>query len=58
MLTYPEPQVLWLPDEDRAYVRERAPQMRQIYGHLEGHGTENPQFLNLPYQDLPLLDIK
>lgn len=33
-------------------------QMRQIYGHLEGHGTENPQFLNLPYQDLPLLDIK
>ncbi|KAI4554469.1 hypothetical protein MJG53_019768 [Ovis ammon polii x Ovis aries] len=58
MLTYPEPQVLWLPDEDRAYVQERAPQMRQIYGHLEGHGTENPQFLNLPYQDLPLLDIK
>lgn len=32
--------------------------MRQIYGHLEGHGTESPQFLNLPYQDLPLLDIK
>uniref|UniRef100_A0A8C6FFK1 Glycerophosphodiester phosphodiesterase domain containing 2 n=1 Tax=Moschus moschiferus TaxID=68415 RepID=A0A8C6FFK1_MOSMO len=50
--------VLWLPDEDRAYVQERAPQMRQIYGHLEGHGTESPQFLNLPYQDLPLLDIK
>ncbi|XDA90453.1 hypothetical protein R6Z07F_020050 [Ovis aries] len=54
----PQAMVLWLPDEDRAYVQERAPQMRQIYGHLEGHGTENPQFLNLPYQDLPLLDIK
>ncbi|XP_061265805.1 glycerophosphoinositol inositolphosphodiesterase GDPD2 isoform X2 [Bos javanicus] len=54
----PQAMVLWLPDEDRAYVQERAPQMRQIYGHLEGHGTESPQFLNLPYQDLPLLDIK
>ncbi|KAB0338912.1 hypothetical protein FD755_025110, partial [Muntiacus reevesi] len=54
----PQAMVLWLPDEDRAYVQERAPQMRQIYGHLEGHGTERPQFLNLPYQDLPLLDIK
>ncbi|XP_067579052.1 glycerophosphoinositol inositolphosphodiesterase GDPD2 isoform X1 [Pseudorca crassidens] len=54
----PQAMVLWLPDEDRAYVQQRAPQMRQIYGHLGGHSTERPQFLNLPYQDLPLLDIK
>ncbi|XP_036695487.1 glycerophosphoinositol inositolphosphodiesterase GDPD2 isoform X4 [Balaenoptera musculus] len=54
----PQAMVLWLPDEDRAHVQQRAPQMRQIYGHLGGHSTERPQFLNLPYQDLPLLDIK
>ncbi|XP_017375732.1 glycerophosphoinositol inositolphosphodiesterase GDPD2 isoform X1 [Cebus imitator] len=54
----PEPQVFWLPDEDRANVQRRAPGMRQIYGHQGGNKTERPQFLNLPYQDLPLLDIK
>lgn len=32
--------------------------MRQIYGHQGGNGTERLQFLNLPYQDLPALDIK
>ncbi|XP_069320538.1 glycerophosphoinositol inositolphosphodiesterase GDPD2 isoform X2 [Eulemur rufifrons] len=51
-------EVLWLPDEDRANVQRRAPRMRQIYGHQGGNRTERPQFLNLPYQDLPLLDIK
>ena len=30
MPTYPEPQVLGLPDEDRADVQERAPQMRLV----------------------------
>lgn len=50
--------VLWLPDEDRANVQQRAPRMRQIYGHQGGNWTERPQFLNLPYQDLPALDIK
>lgn len=55
---FPEPQVLWLPDEDRANVQQRAPRMRQIYGQQGSNRTERPQFLNLPYQDLPLLDIK
>ncbi|GAB5584672.1 glycerophosphoinositol inositolphosphodiesterase GDPD2 isoform X1 [Prionailurus iriomotensis] len=50
--------VLWLPDEDRAKVQQRAPRMRQIYGQQGSNRTERPQFLNLPYQDLPLLDIK
>ncbi|KAM6151318.1 glycerophosphoinositol inositolphosphodiesterase GDPD2 [Rhynchocyon petersi] len=54
----PQKMVLWLPDEDRANVQQRAPQMRQIYGHQGGNITERPQFLNLPYQDLSLLDIK
>uniref|UniRef100_A0A8D1SX17 GP-PDE domain-containing protein n=1 Tax=Sus scrofa TaxID=9823 RepID=A0A8D1SX17_PIG len=54
----PQAMVLWLPDEDRAHVQQQAPQMRQIYGYLGGNSTERPQFLNLPYQDLPLLDIK
>uniref|UniRef100_A0A8C8YGC4 Glycerophosphodiester phosphodiesterase domain containing 2 n=1 Tax=Prolemur simus TaxID=1328070 RepID=A0A8C8YGC4_PROSS len=54
----PQAMVLWLPDEDRANVQRRAPRMRQIYGHQGGNRTERPQFLNLPYQDLPLLDIK
>ncbi|XP_013358339.1 PREDICTED: glycerophosphoinositol inositolphosphodiesterase GDPD2 isoform X3 [Chinchilla lanigera] len=50
--------VLWLPDEDRANVQRRAPRMRQIYGQQIGNRTEKPWLLNLPYQDLPLLDIK
>uniref|UniRef100_A0A2I3HPK5 Glycerophosphodiester phosphodiesterase domain containing 2 n=1 Tax=Nomascus leucogenys TaxID=61853 RepID=A0A2I3HPK5_NOMLE len=54
----PQAMVFWLPDEDRAHVQRRAPGMRQIYGHQGGNRTERPQFLNLPYQDLPLLDIK
>uniref|UniRef100_A0A2K5RH53 Glycerophosphodiester phosphodiesterase domain containing 2 n=1 Tax=Cebus imitator TaxID=2715852 RepID=A0A2K5RH53_CEBIM len=54
----PQAMVFWLPDEDRANVQRRAPGMRQIYGHQGGNKTERPQFLNLPYQDLPLLDIK
>ncbi|KAM9180449.1 glycerophosphoinositol inositolphosphodiesterase GDPD2 isoform 3-T4 [Dugong dugon] len=54
----PQAMVLWLPDEDRAYVQQRAPRMRQIYGEQGGNRTERPQFLNLPYQNLPLLDIK
>lgn len=54
----PQAMVLWLPDEDRATVQQRAPRMRQIYGHRGSNGTERPQFLNLPYQDLPVLDIK
>ncbi|KAM5197629.1 glycerophosphoinositol inositolphosphodiesterase GDPD2 isoform 3-T4 [Hipposideros larvatus] len=54
----PQAMVLWLPDEDRAHVQQRAPRMRQIYGQQGGDTTERPQFLNLPYQDLPLLDIK
>ncbi|XP_007955974.1 glycerophosphoinositol inositolphosphodiesterase GDPD2 [Orycteropus afer afer] len=54
----PQAMVLWLPDEDRANVRQRAPRMRQIYGKQGGNITERLQFLNLPYQDLPLLDIK
>uniref|UniRef100_A0A2K6PVS0 Glycerophosphodiester phosphodiesterase domain containing 2 n=1 Tax=Rhinopithecus roxellana TaxID=61622 RepID=A0A2K6PVS0_RHIRO len=54
----PQTMVFWLPDEDRANVQRRAPGMRQIYGHQGGNRTEKPQFLNLPYQDLPLLDIK
>lgn len=58
MPIFPEPQVLWLPDEDRAKVQQRAPRMRQIYGQQGSNRTERPQFLNLPYQDLPLLDIK
>ncbi|XP_037677477.1 glycerophosphoinositol inositolphosphodiesterase GDPD2 isoform X1 [Choloepus didactylus] len=53
-----KPQVLWLPDEDRANVQRQAPRMRQIYGQQEDNRTERPQFLNLPYQDLPLLDIQ
>ncbi|XP_074179888.1 glycerophosphoinositol inositolphosphodiesterase GDPD2 isoform X2 [Rhinolophus sinicus] len=54
----PQAMVLWLPDEDRAHVQKRAPRMRQIYGQQGGDTAERPQFLNLPYQDLPLLDIK
>ncbi|XP_026640729.1 glycerophosphoinositol inositolphosphodiesterase GDPD2 isoform X1 [Microtus ochrogaster] len=54
----PQAMVLWLPDEDRASVQQRAPRMRQIYGHQGGNRTEQPQYLNLPYQDLPVLDIK
>ncbi|XP_058570416.1 glycerophosphoinositol inositolphosphodiesterase GDPD2 isoform X1 [Neofelis nebulosa] len=54
----PQAMVLWLPDEDRAKVQQRAPRMRQIYGQQGSNRTERPQFLNLPYQDLPLLDIK
>uniref|UniRef100_A0A8P0SKV6 Glycerophosphodiester phosphodiesterase domain containing 2 n=3 Tax=Canis lupus TaxID=9612 RepID=A0A8P0SKV6_CANLF len=54
----PQAMVLWLPDEDRANVQQRAPRMRQIYGQQGSNRTERPQFLNLPYQDLPLLDIK
>lgn len=55
---FPEPQVLWLPDEDRANVQQRAPRMRQIYGQLGVNNTERPLFLNLPYQYLPQLDMK
>lgn len=54
----PQAMVLWLPDEDRAKVQQRAPRMRQIYGQQGSNRSERPQFLNLPYQDLPLLDIK
>ncbi|XP_006192474.2 glycerophosphoinositol inositolphosphodiesterase GDPD2 [Camelus dromedarius] len=54
----PQAMVLWLPDEDRAHVRQRAPGMRQIYGYQGSNITERPQFLNLRYQDLPLLDMK
>uniref|UniRef100_A0A8I3WXS3 Glycerophosphodiester phosphodiesterase domain containing 2 n=1 Tax=Callithrix jacchus TaxID=9483 RepID=A0A8I3WXS3_CALJA len=54
----PQAMVFWLPDEDRANVQRRAPGMRQIYGHQGGNRTQRPQFLNLPYQDLPLLNIK
>ncbi|XP_058147193.1 glycerophosphoinositol inositolphosphodiesterase GDPD2 isoform X1 [Dasypus novemcinctus] len=54
----PQTMVLWLPDEDRANVQQRAPRMRQIYGQQGGNRTERPRFLNLPYQDLPLLDIQ
>lgn len=54
----PQAMVLWLPDEDRAHVQKRAPRMRQIYGQQGGDTAERPQFLNLPYQDLPLLDVK
>ncbi|KAG8508181.1 Glycerophosphoinositol inositolphosphodiesterase GDPD2, partial [Galemys pyrenaicus] len=51
-------QVLWLPDEDRPTVQQRAPGMRQIFGSQRGNSTKRPQYLNLPYQDLPQLDIK
>ncbi|XP_036161722.1 glycerophosphoinositol inositolphosphodiesterase GDPD2 isoform X2 [Myotis myotis] len=54
----PQAMVLWLPDEDRANVQQRAPRMHQIYGQLGVNRTERPLFLNLPYQDLPQLDIK
>ncbi|XP_014650407.1 PREDICTED: glycerophosphoinositol inositolphosphodiesterase GDPD2 isoform X2 [Ceratotherium simum simum] len=54
----PQAMVLWLPDEDRANVQQRAPRMRQIYGQQGGNITERPQYFNLRYQDLPLLDIK
>ncbi|XP_069896365.1 glycerophosphoinositol inositolphosphodiesterase GDPD2 [Dipodomys merriami] len=54
----PQDMVLWLPDEDRVNVQQRAPQMRQIYGQQRGNRTEKPLFLNLPYQELPLLNIK
>ncbi|XP_011369743.1 glycerophosphoinositol inositolphosphodiesterase GDPD2 isoform X2 [Pteropus vampyrus] len=54
----PQAMILWLPDEDRANVRQRAPGMRQIYGQRGGDSAERPHFLNLPYQDLPLSDIK
>ncbi|XP_063102108.1 glycerophosphoinositol inositolphosphodiesterase GDPD2 isoform X4 [Cavia porcellus] len=54
----PQAMILWLPDEDRANVQQRAPKMHQVYGQQRGNRTEKPQFLNLPYQDLPLLDIK
>ncbi|XP_016062872.1 PREDICTED: glycerophosphoinositol inositolphosphodiesterase GDPD2 [Miniopterus natalensis] len=54
----PQDMVLWLPDEDRANVQQRAPRMRQIYGQQGVNRTERPLFLNLPYQDLTQLDIK
>ncbi|XP_045152930.1 glycerophosphoinositol inositolphosphodiesterase GDPD2 isoform X2 [Echinops telfairi] len=54
----PQAMVFWLPDENRSSVQQRAPRMRQIYGHQGANTTERPQFLNLPYQHLPLLDIK
>ncbi|XP_045427869.1 glycerophosphoinositol inositolphosphodiesterase GDPD2 isoform X3 [Pipistrellus kuhlii] len=54
----PQAMVLWLPDEDRANVQQRAPRMRQIYGQLGVNNTERPLFLNLPYQYLPQLDMK
>ncbi|CAK6450460.1 unnamed protein product [Pipistrellus nathusii] len=54
----PQATVLWLPDEDRANVQQRAPRMRQIYGQLGVNNTERPLFLNLPYQYLPQLDMK
>ncbi|XP_054551658.1 glycerophosphoinositol inositolphosphodiesterase GDPD2 [Talpa occidentalis] len=54
----PQDMVLWLPDDDRANVQQRAPGMRQVYGQQGGNRTERPQYLNLPYQDLPQLDIK
>ncbi|XP_008154187.1 glycerophosphoinositol inositolphosphodiesterase GDPD2 isoform X2 [Eptesicus fuscus] len=54
----PQATVLWLPDEDRANVQQRAPRMRQIYGQLGVNRTERPLFLNLPYHDLPQLDMK
>ncbi|XP_053773078.1 glycerophosphoinositol inositolphosphodiesterase GDPD2 isoform X2 [Desmodus rotundus] len=50
--------VLWLPDEDRAIVQQRAPGMRQVYGQQGVNTTKRPLFLNLPYQDLPQLDMK
>ncbi|XP_056665818.1 glycerophosphoinositol inositolphosphodiesterase GDPD2 isoform X1 [Monodelphis domestica] len=53
----PPAMVLWLPDEDRAEVQLRAPELRQVYGQRKQDRTERPQLLNLPYQDLPLTDI-
>ncbi|XP_068918548.1 glycerophosphoinositol inositolphosphodiesterase GDPD2 isoform X3 [Petaurus breviceps papuanus] len=54
----PQTMVLWLPDEERAEVQLRAPRLRQVYGYRKQNRTERPQLLNLPYQDLPLTDIK
>ncbi|XP_060038820.1 glycerophosphoinositol inositolphosphodiesterase GDPD2 isoform X2 [Erinaceus europaeus] len=57
----PQAMVLWLPDEDRAYVQQRAPGLCQIYGHRqwECNRTEaQPYRLNLPYQELSHLNIK
>ncbi|XP_072482728.1 glycerophosphoinositol inositolphosphodiesterase GDPD2 isoform X3 [Notamacropus eugenii] len=54
----PQAMVLWLPDEERAEVQLRAPELRQVYGYRKENRTERPQLLNLPYQDLPLTDIK
>ncbi|XP_028923858.1 glycerophosphoinositol inositolphosphodiesterase GDPD2 isoform X2 [Ornithorhynchus anatinus] len=67
----PQDMVLWLPDEERAEVRRRAPGLQHVYGRhgtpgaLPGtlRGTPNgtrgppPRRLNLPYQDLPRLDL-
>ncbi|XP_020832239.1 glycerophosphoinositol inositolphosphodiesterase GDPD2 isoform X2 [Phascolarctos cinereus] len=54
----PQAMVLWLPDEGRAEVQLRAPKLPQVYGYQRENRTERPQLLNLPYQALPLTDIK
>ncbi|XP_051824098.1 glycerophosphoinositol inositolphosphodiesterase GDPD2 [Antechinus flavipes] len=54
----PQAMVLWLPDEERAEVQLRAPNLRQVYGYRKENTTERPLRLNLPYQDLPLTDMK
>ncbi|XP_066496171.1 glycerophosphoinositol inositolphosphodiesterase GDPD2 isoform X2 [Tiliqua scincoides] len=51
--------ILWLPDEFREQVKQKAPQFQQIYGRKRlSNETEELQHVNLPYQNLSSAEIQ
>uniref|UniRef100_A0A8C5PE19 Glycerophosphodiester phosphodiesterase domain containing 2 n=1 Tax=Leptobrachium leishanense TaxID=445787 RepID=A0A8C5PE19_9ANUR len=49
--------ILWLPDEERELVIEKAPGFRQIYGNITVI-NQNMHYLNLKYTNVPLAEIR
>ncbi|EOB03440.1 Glycerophosphodiester phosphodiesterase domain-containing protein 2, partial [Anas platyrhynchos] len=55
----PLQQVLWLPDDCRKQVKERAPGIQQIYGRKRDQNkTEQLQRINLSYQHISFEEIR
>ncbi|XP_074863647.1 glycerophosphoinositol inositolphosphodiesterase GDPD2 isoform X2 [Carettochelys insculpta] len=51
--------ILWLPDEFREQVRQRAPGFQHVYGQKRHwNETESPLRVNLPYQNLSTEEIR
>ncbi|XP_053229678.1 glycerophosphoinositol inositolphosphodiesterase GDPD2 isoform X1 [Podarcis raffonei] len=51
--------ILWLPDEFRDWVKQRAPRFQQVYGRKKlSNETEDLMRINLPYQNLSSTEIR